>query len=47
MRKKFDSVRLQRKIRESLGKEYLKNRKIFLSKMRSVIPAAPKVVGQH
>jgi len=34
MKKKFDAVQFQRKIREKLGKEYSKNRKNFLRSLR-------------
>ena len=34
MRKKFDAVKFQRKIREELSKEYLENRELFLKELK-------------
>lgn len=34
MKKKFDAVKFQRKVREELGKKYNSNRKAFLRELR-------------
>lgn len=34
MRKKFDAVKFQRKVREELSREYLTNRKVFLGEIK-------------
>lgn len=34
MKKRFDAVKFQRKIREELGRKYLANRKVFLSEIK-------------
>ena len=34
MEKKFDAVKFQRKVREQLGKQYSKNRNIFLNELK-------------
>ena len=33
MKKKFDAVKFQRKVREQIGKEYSANRKAFLREL--------------
>jgi hypothetical protein len=34
MRKKFDAVKFQRKIREELSKKYFENREVFLKELK-------------
>lgn len=34
MRKKFDAVEFQRKVRQELGKQYSKRRNIFLTELK-------------
>jgi len=35
MKKRFDAVKLQREIRESLGREYYSDRKAFFRRLKS------------
>jgi hypothetical protein len=36
MKKKFDAVNFQRKVRDELGKKYLSNRKSFLQELKDI-----------
>ncbi len=50
MKKKFDAVRYQRKVREELGKKYLSDRKSFLQELKEKYGHLKKqttVVNQH
>lgn len=38
MKKKFDAVSFQRKVRQKLSKEFIKDRKVFLQKLREKHP---------
>ncbi|MCB9756859.1 MAG: hypothetical protein H6753_00365 [Candidatus Omnitrophica bacterium] len=46
MKKKFDAVVLQRKARQKLSREFLKDRKTFLKKLRDKYPARQTVVSR-
>ena len=42
MKKRFDAVKFQRKIREELGKKYSANREVFLSELQRKYGNLPK-----
>ncbi len=48
MKKKFDAVKLQRKVREELSERYLSNREAFLRELREKYGSLQKQkVGMH
>ncbi len=48
MKKKFDAVKFQRKVREELSKEYTSDREGFLRELREKYGHLPKErVGTH
>ena len=47
MKKTFDAVNFQRKVRAELSKQYVKNREAFLKELAEKYGASRKAKGQH
>jgi hypothetical protein len=47
MKKKFDAVQFQRKIREELSKKYTANRKAFLQELKKYSHSQRQKVSSH